>query len=109
MSSGGILQLVATGADTVYLNGDPSITMFKCVYRRHTNFTITQHNCIVKNVTHFDSPGRYTIEKKGDCVSNAIFKIDIGKFNVNGNIYDYKLQTDFKFTVTVFNDPPYFK
>ena len=82
MSSGGILQLVATGADTVYLNGDPSITMFKCVYRRHTNFTITQHNCIVKNVTHFDSPGKYTIEKKGDCVSNAIFKIDIGKFNV---------------------------
>jgi hypothetical protein len=82
MSSGGILQLVATGIDTVYLNGDPTITMFKCVYRRHTNFTITQSNCLVKNVTKFDSVGTYTIDKKGDCVSNMILRIDIGKFNV---------------------------
>ncbi len=82
MSSGGILQLVATGIDTVYLNGDPTITMFKCVYRRHTNFTITQSNCIVKNVSKFDSFGTYTIEKKGDCISNMILRVDIGKFNV---------------------------
>ena len=94
MSSGGILQLVATGIDTVYLNGDPSITMFKCVYRRHTEFTITQSNCSVKNVKKFDSYGKYTIEKKGDCVSNMILKVDIGDFNVrylepiNKNVVD---------------------
>lgn len=82
MSSGGILQLVATGIDTVYLNGDPSITMFKCVYRRHTEFTKTQSNCVVKNVTKFNSYGNYTIEKKGDCVSNMILRVDIGDFNV---------------------------
>lgn len=94
MSSGGILQLVATGIDTVYLNGDPSITMFKCVYRRHTEFTKTQSNCIVKNVTKFNSYGKYTIEKKGDCVSNMILRVDIGDFNVrylkpiNKNVVD---------------------
>ena len=94
MSSGGILQLVATGIDTVYLNGDPSITMFKCVYRRHTEFTITQSNCVVKNLTKFDSYGKYTIEKKGDCVSNMILRVDIGDFNVrylkpiNKNVLD---------------------
>jgi hypothetical protein len=80
--SGGILQLVATGIDTVYLTGDPTITLFKCVYRRHTNFTVTQSNCIVKNVKKFDSHGEYTIEKKGDCVSNMLMRIDIGDFNV---------------------------
>lgn len=94
MSSGGILQLVTTGIDTVYLNGNPSITMFKCVYRRHTEFTITQSNCIVKDVTKFDSYGKYTIEKKADCVSNMILRVDIGEFNVkylkpiNKNIVD---------------------
>ncbi len=34
---------------------------------------------------------------------------EIGKFNVEGSLSDTKMETDFKFTVTVFNDPPYFK
>jgi len=81
--TGGILQLVATGADTVYLTGDPTITIFKCIYRRHTNFTITQSNCNVTNFTKFGTTGKYIIEKKGDCVSNMLMRIDIGNFNVS--------------------------
>jgi hypothetical protein len=81
--TGGILQLVATGADTVYLTGDPTITIFKCIYRRHTNFTITQSNCNVTNFTKFGTTGKYTIEKRGDCVSNMLMRIDIGDFNVS--------------------------
>ena len=37
---GGLLQLVAYGAQDVYLTGNPQITFFKLVYRRHTNFAI---------------------------------------------------------------------
>jgi hypothetical protein len=37
---GGLLQLVAYGAQDVYLTGNPQITFFKVVYRRHTNFSI---------------------------------------------------------------------
>jgi hypothetical protein len=37
---GGLLQLVAYGAQDVYLTGNPQITFFKVVYRRHTNFAI---------------------------------------------------------------------
>ena len=35
---GGIMQLVAYGAEDLYLTGNPQITFFKTVYRRHTNF-----------------------------------------------------------------------
>jgi len=35
---GGLMQLVAYGAQDVYLTGNPQITFFKVVYRRHTNF-----------------------------------------------------------------------
>ena len=35
---GGLLQLVAYGAQDFYLTGNPQITFFKSVYRRHTNF-----------------------------------------------------------------------
>ena len=34
------MQLVAYGAQDIYLTGNPQITFFKVVYRRHTNFSI---------------------------------------------------------------------
>ena len=37
---GGLLQLVAYGAQDIYLTGNPQITYFKTVYRRHTNFSM---------------------------------------------------------------------
>ena len=37
---GGLLQLITIGAQDVYITGDPQITFFKLVYRRHTNFAI---------------------------------------------------------------------
>jgi len=34
------MQLVAYGAQDVYLTGDPRVTFFKAVYKRHTNFSM---------------------------------------------------------------------
>ena len=35
---GGLLSLVANGAQDVYLTGNPQITFFKLVYKRHSNY-----------------------------------------------------------------------
>jgi hypothetical protein len=37
---GGIIQLVSTGAQNVYLNGNPSLSFFKKIFKTHTNFAI---------------------------------------------------------------------
>ena len=37
---GGLLQLVGTGAQNELINGSPSMTHFRAVYRRHTNFAM---------------------------------------------------------------------
>jgi hypothetical protein len=37
---GATLQLVSYGAQDMYLTGNPQITYFKVVYRRHTNFSM---------------------------------------------------------------------
>ena len=37
---GGLMQLVAYGAQDAFLTGNPEITFFKIVYRRHTNFAM---------------------------------------------------------------------
>ena len=38
--AGGLMQLVAYGAQDLYLTGNPQITFFKTIYRRHTNFSM---------------------------------------------------------------------
>ena len=37
---GGLLQLSAYGSENDYLHGNPQITFFKTVYKRHTNFAM---------------------------------------------------------------------
>ena len=37
---GGLLQLVAYGAQDAYLTGNPHITFWKILYKRHTNFAV---------------------------------------------------------------------
>ena len=37
---GGLLQLVAYGAQDAYITGNPHITFWKVMYKRHTNFAM---------------------------------------------------------------------
>ena len=59
---GGLTQLVAYGAQDVYLTGNPQITFFKVVYRRHTNFSMES----VKQSANGGSRYSWTIARSGD-------------------------------------------
>jgi len=65
---GGLMQLVAYGAQDIYLTGNPQITFFKVVYRRHTNFSMES---IDQTLTGTLSPGAKvtaTINRNGDLI-----------------------------------------
>ena len=65
---GGLMQLVAMGAQDVYLTGNPQITFFKVVYRRHTNFS---KECIAQTLNgsvDFGSSLSCTLSRNGDLV-----------------------------------------
>ena len=65
---GGLMQLVAYGAQDIYLTGNPQITFFKVVYRRHTNFSM---ECIQQTINGTPSSGgnsTVTISRNGDLV-----------------------------------------
>ena len=71
------MQLVAYGAQDVYLTGNPQITFFKVVYRRHTNFA-----CEAIEQTFNGTPalgGRATvpITRNGDLVTKMWLKTKI--------------------------------
>ena len=71
---GGLMQLVAYGAQDVYLTGNPQITFFKVVYRRHTNFSF---ETVEHTIDSCRPGGNYTvtIHKNGDLITNGGLKI----------------------------------
>ena len=63
------MQLVAYGAQDIYLMGNPQITFFKVVYRRHTNFSMeTIAQTLNGGTTADDNTGTCTISRNGDLV-----------------------------------------
>lgn len=73
---GGLLQLVAYGAQDVSLTGNPQITFFKTVFRRHTHFAKETVEQTING--DFKAGGRlsFTISRDGDLLSNIILKTD---------------------------------
>jgi len=71
------MQLVAYGAQDIYLTGNPQITFFKVVYRRHTNFSMEAIEQ-TWNGTSDGTNGRCTatISRNGDLVYRMYLEVD---------------------------------
>ena len=65
---GGLMQLVAYGAQDIYLTGNPQITFFKVVYRRHTNFSMESIQQTFNGTADFGKSVTATISRNGDLV-----------------------------------------
>jgi hypothetical protein len=70
---GGLIQLVAYGSQDIYLTGNPQITFFKLVYRRHTNFSMESIKQTIDGSNTITSEGggqgSVTIDRNGDLLS----------------------------------------
>ena len=83
---GGLLQLVAYGAQDVYLTGNPQITFFKVVYRRHTNFSIESIVQSPNGNPAFGSRITCQISRNGDLLHKLMLEatIDLPETNSSG-------------------------
>ena len=72
--AGGLMQLVAYGAQDVYLTGNPQITFFKVVYRRHTNFAIECIECTFNGTPTLGQKSVVPITRNGDLVTKMYLK-----------------------------------
>ena len=64
------MQLVAYGAQDIYLTGQPQITFFKSVYRRHTNFAIESIQQTINGSVAAGARVTVTISRNGDLLKN---------------------------------------
>ena len=62
------MQLVAYGAQDIYLTGNPQITFFKVVYRRHTNFSMETIQQTINGTPAASGSSTVTISRNGDLV-----------------------------------------
>ena len=69
--SGGLMQIVAYGAQDVYLTGNPQITYFKVVYRRHTNFAVESIEQTFNGTADFGRKVTALISRSGDLIGRV--------------------------------------
>jgi hypothetical protein len=74
---GGLLQLVAYGAQDVYLTGNPQITFFKVVYRRHTNFAIEAIGQTFNGTPGYGNRVTCQISRNGDLVHRMYLSLKV--------------------------------
>ena len=83
--AGGLSQLVAYGAQDVYLTGNPQITFFKTVYRRYTNFAIESIQQTINGSVGYGNKVSTQISRNGDLITDIVVEFVLTK-DVIGNV-----------------------
>jgi len=71
------MQLVAYGAQDIYLTGNPQITFFKVVYRRHTNFAMEAIEQTFNGAAQLGQKFSCTIARNGDLLGQVFLEMDV--------------------------------
>jgi hypothetical protein len=82
---GGLMQLVAYGAQDVYLTGNPQITFWKVTYRRHSNFAMESIEQTFNGQADFGRRVNCTISRNGDLAYRTYLQVTLPEINQNLN------------------------
>jgi hypothetical protein len=81
MTGGGLMQLVAYGAQDVYLTANPQVTFFKQLYRRHSNFAMESIEQTFNGVATFGKRVTCTIARNGDLISKIYLQATLPRID----------------------------
>jgi hypothetical protein len=72
--AGGLMQLVAYGAQDVYLTGNPKVTFFQAVYKRHTNFAMETIEQTMNGTAASGGRVSITVARNGDLIGDMFLE-----------------------------------
>jgi hypothetical protein len=85
------MQLVAYGAQDVFLTGTPEITFWKVSYRRHTNFAMESIEQTFSGQADFGRRVTCTISRNGDLAYRTYLQVTLPEINqglnASGDVY----------------------
>ena len=73
------MQLVAYGAQDVYLTGNPEVTFFQAKYKRHTNFAMENIEQTVNGTAANSGRVSVTVARNGDLVGDMYIELESDK------------------------------
>jgi hypothetical protein len=85
---GGLLQLVAYGAQDAYITGNPHITFWKVLFKRHTNFAMEAFRVNFTGAPHYGQRLVATVNRNADLIFKTYVQVTLpDTTNVSPNVY----------------------
>lgn len=81
---GGLLQIVAQGKQDVFLTGNPTISWFKFVYRRYTNFAVESQRMYFDGSPNFGQKLSCLVPRNGDLLGPVFLKVTLPQLYLSG-------------------------
>ncbi len=73
--AGGLMQLVSYGAQDVYISGNPQITFWKILYKRHTNFAMESIEVTFNGQADFNKRVTAVINRNADLMYRTYVQV----------------------------------
>jgi len=86
---GGLLQLVAYGAQDAYITGNPQITFWKSLYKRHTNFAMESFRVNFSGTTQWGSKQTAIVGRHADLLYSTYLQVELPKQDKNSADYSW--------------------
>ncbi len=97
--AGGLMQLVAYGAQDVYLTGNPKVTFFQAVYKKHTNFAMENIEQTLNGTPGQNGRVSVTIARNGDLVGEMYIEATLKATATASPYYAESLVQDIELTI----------
>jgi len=72
---GGLMQLVSYGAQDIYISGNPQITFWKILYKRHTNFAVESIEVTFNGQADFNKRVTAVINRNADLMYKTYVQV----------------------------------
>jgi hypothetical protein len=80
---GGLMQLVSYGAQDIYISGNPQITFWKILYKRHTNFAVESIEVTFNGQADFNKHVTAVINRNADLMYKTYVQVTLPQFSLD--------------------------
>lgn len=79
---GGLLQIVSYGAQDIYISGNPQITFWKILYKRHTNYAVESIEVTFNGQADFNKRVTAVINRNADLMYRTYLQVVLPEINL---------------------------
>lgn len=92
---GGLLQLVAYGAQDAYLTGNPQITFWKAMYKRHTNFAMEPFRVNFSGQAQWGTKQTAIIGRHADLLYSTYIQVELPQVDATNTPYSWNNESGY--------------